>query len=350
MCPKTNHSNEFYTALPKVELHRHLEGSVRFDTLVEVGHSHGLKVMETSDLRPLVQVIEGEPNTFENFLSKFATLRLFYRSPDVIKRITREAIEDAAADNIRYLELRFTPVALSKVKNFPLSEVMDWVIEGAQKGERELGVKTRLIASVNRHESLGLAEEVIGLAIERKEKGIVGIDLAGSEATAMATPFIGLFREARESGLHITVHAGEWGGPDNVYEAISKFQTKRVGHGIRVMEDEKIIALAREQGTIFEVCITSNYQSGVTPVLSDHPLPRMLSAGLNVTLNSDDPSISQISLGDDYRQANEVLGIPLSVLRDQTIAAAKASFLPEDERVGLTQTLSEEYQQILPTH
>jgi len=350
MSTRTHRPIEFYTALPKVDLHRHLEGSVRLNTLLEVGRSHGLKLMEADNLGPLVQVGEDEPNTFENFLSKFTTLRLFYRSPQVIGRITREAIEDAAADNVRYLELRFTPVALSRVEDFPLHEVMDWVLEGVQRCETELDIKVGLIASVNRHESLDLAEEVVGLAIERKEKGIVGIDLAGSEATAKATPFLGLFKEAAESGMHITVHAGEWGGPENVYEAISKFQSKRIGHGVRVMEDRNVVALARERGTTFEVCITSNYQSGVVPVLNEHPFAKMLSSDLNATLNSDDPSISQIVLSGEVRLANENLGIPLAILRDQTLAAARAAFLPEDERTALVQSLTDEYLKILPNH
>ena len=346
------HSNhhlpaEFYSSLPKVDLHRHLEGSVRLDTLVEVGRSHGIDLAEASNLRQLVQVDEGQPYTFENFLSKFATLRLFYRSPEMIQRITREAVEDAAADNIRYLELRFTPVALSKQQHFPLQDVMDWVVEGTQNCEREFGIKVGLIASVNRHESLDLAEEVVGLALEHKEKGIAGLDLAGSEATAKATPFISLFREARESGMKFTIHAGEWGGSDNVYEAISEFQSKRVGHGVRVLEDRKVVALARERGTTFEVCITSNFQSGVIPLDQEHPFAQMLSAGLNATLNSDDPSISQMVLSKDVRLANQDLGIPLTTLRDQTLAAARAAFLPENERYELVQKLTGEYQEIL---
>jgi adenosine deaminase len=345
---RTRRPIEFYTALPKVDLHRHLEGSVRLSTLTEVGRAHGLNMLETDNLRPLVQVGEDEPFTFENFLSKFATLRLFYRSPDVIGRITREAIEDAAVDNIRYLELRFTPVALSRAEDFPLAEVMDWVIEGAHQGEADQGVKTRLIASVNRHESVELAEEVIRLAVDRKDQGVVGVDLAGSEATAPAKPFLGLFTEAQKSGLQITIHAGEWAGSENVREAIKDFQTTRIGHGVRVMENRKVVALARERGTTFEVCITSNFQSGVVSDLLAHPFARMLSAGLNATLNTDDPSISQIVLSNEYRLANEDLGVPLAVLRDQTLAAARAAFLPDDERAELVQALEEEYRVSIP--
>ena len=135
-----------------------------------------------------------------------------------------------------------------------------------------------------------------------------------------------------------------------MYEAIAKFKTGRIGHGVRVMEDRKVVALARERGTVFEVCITSNYQSGVVPALSDHPFARMLTAGLNTTLNTDDPSISQIELSNEYRLANEDLGIPLSVLRDQSLAAAQAAFLPDDERAVLVQSLKDEYQKIVPQH
>ncbi len=126
-------SSEFYRSLPKVDLHRHLEGSLRFSTLRELARSQALDLPPTAELRSMVQIQAGEPLTFENFLSKFATLRLFYRSPEIITRITREAIADAAADNVLYLELRFTPVALSKAQGFSLAQVMDWVIDGTHQ-------------------------------------------------------------------------------------------------------------------------------------------------------------------------------------------------------------------------
>ena len=348
MRTRTRRPIEFYTALPKVELHRHLEGSLRLSTLIEVGREHGLNLAGTDHLRPLVQIGEDEPYTFENFLSKFTTLRLFYRSPEIIGRITREAIEDAAVDNIHYLELRFTPVALSRAEDFPLGEVMDWVINGAREGEESLGVKTRLIVSVNRHESVDLAARVIQLAVDRQSQGIVGVDLAGSEATAPADPFVGLFREARQAGLRVTIHAGEWAGAENVRQAIEDFEAQRVGHGVRVMEDPNIVSLARERGTVFEVCITSNYQSGVVSDLDEHPYPRMIDAGLNVTLNTDDPSISQIVLSNEYRLANEQIGIPLKKIRDQVFSAAQAAFIPQAERDELLNYLRAEYQKKIP--
>lgn len=175
-------TKSFYQSLPKVELHRHLEGSLRLSTLLELAETHKLDLPISNPhlLRGMVQVQKDDPFTFQNFLSKFETLRLFYLSPEVIQRITIEAIEDAAQDNVRYMELRFTPVALSKAKNYPLGEVIDWVIESVGKAEEQYGITTRLIASVNRHESLELAEKVTELAIDRMGNGIVGLDLAGS--------------------------------------------------------------------------------------------------------------------------------------------------------------------------
>ncbi|MBM3145468.1 MAG: adenosine deaminase [Chloroflexi bacterium] len=339
---KVSHPLTYYQALPKVELHRHLEGSVRVETLAEIGQDHGIHNTGPLVLGPMVQIGDDEPHTFENFLSKFAPLRLFYRSPEVIGRITREAIEDAARDNIRYLELRFSPVALSKAERFPLAQVIDWVIEGARLGEETYGVTTRLIASVNRHESTDLAEQVAWLAMDRKRKGIIGLDLAGNEAEYPARPFVGIFHEAQQEGLQITIHAGEWGGADNVVEAIEVFGAKRIGHGVRVMEDEAAITLARTTGTIFEVCLTSNYQSGVVPQRKRHPIVPMLDAGLNITLNTDDPSISKITLSEEYRQACEAQGLSLASLRERIIATAQATFLPEGEKKKLIAHLNQE--------
>lgn len=317
---------------------------MRLSTLMDIGRTHGITSVGTDYLRSLVQIMEDEPYTFENFLSKFKTLRDFFCSPEVVTRITYEAIEDAALDNIRYLELRFTPVALSNSEEFPLGEVIDWVIEAAKTGEKDNGVITRLIASVNRHESLELAEKVIQLAIDRKDAGVIGLDLAGSEANFPAAPFIGLFKEACESGMQTTIHAGEWGGALNVRQAIEEFGTRRIGHGVRVMEDPSVVDIARDHGTVFEVCITSNYQSGVVPVLKEHPLPKMVSSGLTTTLNTDDPSISQITLGYEYQQACEELGVPLSKLISQNMVSARASFLPDDERDALVESLEIELQ------
>jgi adenosine deaminase len=310
--------------------------------MLEVGRALGMDLPGTSQLRDLVQISPTEPFTFVNFLSKFQTLRLFYRSPEIIERITREAIADAAADNVRYLELRFTPVALGRAESFPLRDVIDWVIQASQAASGELGIKTRLIANVNRHESPELATQVARLAAERISDGLVGLDLAGNEADFSALLFTDVIKEACQAGLQITLHAGEWGGAQNVREAIDLFAADRIGHGVHVIDDQYTTALAREHGTPFEVCLTSNYQTGAVQSLPQHPAPQMIAAKLNVTLNTDDPSISQITLGNEYRVAVEDLKIPKEVLKERILAGAQAAFLPDGDKKKLIDSLKKD--------
>ena len=327
----------YYQAYPKVDLHRHLEGSLRMQTLFDISREHGITLPLSPDLMSLVQMQNNDKLNFTTFLSKFQLLRLFYRSAEVIRRVTREAIQDAAADGVQYLELRFTPVALARAQEFSLADVMDWVVESARQAAQEFGIMVRLIASVNRHESPALAEQVAGLALERREKGVVGLDLAGNEADFSAVPFAPIFRQAKAGGLFVTVHAGEWGPAYNVREALETLDADRIGHGVRVLEDPQVVELARQRQVPFEVCVTSNFQTGAVPSLAEHPLAKMLQAGLNVTLNTDDPSISRITLSDEYRLAVETLGLQKDgdVLSRLVLQAANAAFLPEAERSQL---------------
>ena len=338
---------DFFKKLPKVELHRHLEGSLRVPTMMEIVRAHDLDVKNTGYLRPLVQVEHDEPYTFENFLAKFGTLRLFYKSPEIIKRITREAVEDAALDNVRYMELRFTPVALSRAEGFPMAQVVDWVIESVREASAQFGVLVRLIASINRHESLAQAKKVLEIALERKDKGIVGIDLAGNEAEFPAEPFGELFSLAKELGLRLTIHAGEWGGAENVKQAIEVFGAERIGHGIRVIEDPNVVAIAREHGTVFEVCVTSNHHSGAVDTLPAHPIKQMMDQGLKVTINTDDPSISRIDLSNEYQTVSALFGISISGLEKRVLAAAEAAFLSPEIRRRLADKISQEFKSVL---
>ena len=341
-------SREFYKSLPKVELHRHLEGSLRLSTMLDIARKYKLDLPYDDELKfsSLVQVVNSDKLNFQNFLSKFATLRKFYQSPEAIRRIARETIIDAAADNIRYLELRFTPVALTRIKDFPMSEAIDWVIEEVMEASKEFGVMAQLIASVNRHESVKLAEEVMRLAVDRIGKGVVGMDLAGSEAEYPGEEFQPVFNQANESGLKVTIHAGEWGGPEIIKMAIETLSAERIGHGVRVMEDARVIDLAKERKIAFEVCPTSNYQSGVITSLKKHPLPEMIFSGLICTLNTDDPGISRIELSDEFQISCEFLGVSKNGLSLLIQNAVNASFLPEKDKKRLAENIGNELSEI----
>jgi len=334
----------YYTRLPKVDLHRHLEGSLRVQSLAEIARTHGITLPLRPSLKALVQMQPDDLFTFTSFLSKFQTLRMFYLSAQIISQLTFEVVQDAAIDRVRYLELRFTPVALSRLKNFRLADVMDWVCVSAWQASQANGITTRLIASVNRHEDPELARQVVDLAISRKSNGIVGMDLAGNEAEYSAEPFREILKKAKDNGLSLSVHAGEWGGAENVRHAIEELGADRIAHGVRVLEDERVTALARERGIVFEVCPTSNYHTGIFSDIKQHTLKRMLEAGLKVTINTDDPGISNITLSNEYEIACTKVGLSHQELLQTIFTAVEASFQSPEEKKILLERLKKEIQ------
>ncbi len=336
--------------LPKIDLHRHLEGSLRFQTLLELAQEALSNSHQWSEetLRSYVQFAEQEPS-YAAFLEKFIVLRRFYLSPEIIQRFVQEAIADAAADNIRYLELRFSPQALANLKGFDLTEVTDWVIAATKETSQRYGIKVGLLICLLRHETIELAEKVANIAADRVGKGILGIDLTGNEAEFPGQPFAGIFREAKEAGLRITIHAGEGSGAEAVREAIENLGAERIGHGVRVLEDESIAKLVVEKQTPLELCITSNLQTGVIPNIEIHPLPQLLEDGLNVTLNSDDPGVSDMALTDDYYLAAHQLGLSIKTLSKMVLKSANAAFLPAAEKQELLALLQQDLPISVPT-
>jgi len=324
-------------AWPKIELHRHLEGSIRLSTLLDIAREFDLPLPATDAerLRPLVQMTEDDEPTCSAFLSKFDTLRQFYRSPDVVRRITREAIEDAARDNVTYMELRFTPAALARQNGHDYETIIGVVSDAARHAQAAHGVTVRLIVSVNRHESVDVARAVIQAVLALRLREVVAVDLAGKEIGYSVRPFEALFRRAREAGLRVTVHAGEWDGPHNVREAVVRTGAERIGHGVRTAEDPDVIRLVRERGVTLEVCPTSNLHSGVVDSLAAHPLGELARHGVLTTINTDDPALSNIALTDELMVAHVGLGLSLDAIRQNVLNAARAAFLPDGERAAL---------------
>lgn len=321
--------------LPKIDLHRHLEGSLRLSTLSEIAHQHGVDLPSLSleELRPFVQVVD-EPPDFHSFLAKFKLLRRFYSSREAVMRIAYEAVADAAADNIRYLELRFNPVAQALNQGFGFEEVVDWVIEATQQAQAQYAIQVRLIIQIGRHEPQ-YARQLAEIAVDRQQSGLVGLDLAGDEINYPVTEFIDVFRWAKTQGLHITVHAAEAGPAGNIREAIEKLEADRIGHGVRAREDLSIVDLLRKHRVTLEMCPTSNLQTGIIPKLSQHPLYAFHQIGIPVTINTDDPSISNITLTDEYEVAVRGANVPFRILPEMILNAAQSAFLPDGERARL---------------
>ncbi len=321
-------------ALPKIELHRHLEGSLRLDTMIDIAQEHGMEMPEydSETLRPFVQMMPGEPRNMQHFMGKFLTLRQYYRSLAVVERITREAIIDAALDNIKYLELRFTPPALCNLTQASYEEVIALVCETAAKTSAEYDIDTRLIVSMNRHEAVEIGERVLEAALPFRNQGVVAVDLAGREPGFSANPFRDIFVRAKAQGLGVTIHAGEWDGPQSVWDAVGNLAADRVGHGIRSVEDLGIIHVLMERGTVLEVCPSSNVDSGVVNDMKAHPLQQLARMDVITTINTDDPLISNITLSEEIHRVMTHMGLTLDEVKSQILNAARAAFLPEAER------------------
>jgi adenosine deaminase len=329
--------------MPKIELHRHLEGSLRLETLLSIAVEYDITLPSFSveGLRPHVQVTPQEERSWERFLSKFGVLRQFYRSDTVIKRVTHEVIADAAADNIKYMELRFTPQALNNIVGETFPQVVEWVCDATKEAAAQHNIRVSLILSMNRHESLEIGEQVLEAALEFANSGVVGVDLAGREADYPARPFLPLFERAKASGLGVTIHAGEWSGADSVRDAVEILHTDRIGHGIRAIEDKGLIDRLVEVGTVLEVCPTSNIDSGVVRNLSIHPLTELYRSGVKTTINTDDPLVSDITLSDEIENVITMTPLTLDDVKQQMLTAARAAFLPSDEREALAAQFQE---------
>lgn len=320
--------------LPKIDLHRHLEGSLRIQTLTEIAREHNIELpsYDVEQLRPYVQMLDDPPD-YRRFLGKFRLLRNFYTSKEAVQRITQEAILDAAGDNIRYLELRFNPVALARAQNFLLDEVVLWVIEATERMQAQ--TRTCLILQIGRDEPLSVAHEIVELAIAHLGPIVRGIDLAGNEVNYPPDRFVEPFRRAREAGLGITVHAGEWAGAASVLSAVTDLGAQRIGHGIRAVENSEVIGVLYEQRIALEICPTSNLQTGAVRGLTQHPLADLFNLRLRVTLNTDDPSISATTLSEEYLVSVQDIGLPQRLIYRMLRHSVDAAFLPEEERAAM---------------
>ncbi len=310
-----------------IDLHRHLEGSVRFETLVELAREVKLG-LSRAELRRRTSM-KGEKPGFLRFMSKFQLYRGLYPSRDWIERVAFEAAEDARKEGVAYLELRFSPTHFGRRMNAPGEDVAEWVARGA----RRAGIELSFIATFGR--DFGVKGNEPTTRAVPGTSLFSGLDLAGTESVP-AAPFIPLFRKLK---LPATIHAGEAQGARNVREAMDRFGAKRIGHGVRILGDRELVRRAAREGIVFETCPTSELQTGAARAGARHPVVRMKDAGLNITINTDDPSVCGTTLTAEWKAAKR-MGFTDADLRRALRAAAMAAFVPESRRRKLLAPLS----------
>jgi adenosine deaminase len=322
--------------LPLVDLHRHLDGNVRLETVLAIGREHGVRLPADSveGLRPYGQV-QGTAPSLMDFIAKFELLKLAFVDAEAIARIAEENIEDAFREGIAYIELRLSPAFMGEGYGLDPTAVLRACCRGVRAGTARYPVRAQLIGIMSRHLGEETCWRELEAAIACMGEGVVGIDLAGDEANFPGARFVAHFRRAREAGLRVTVHAGEAAGPESVRQAIEELGAERIGHGVHAIEDPALLDLIAARGVAIESCPTSNLQTSTVPGYAAHPLPQFLRRGLCVTLASDDPGISAIDLPYEYRVARDELGLSAAELRQLQLNGVQAAFLGDAERQAL---------------
>lgn len=246
---------------PLVELHRHLDGNVRLETVLELGRRHrvDLPAWTIEGLRPYVQIVGREPSLMD-FIAKFEMLRRVMVDYDAVRRIVRENLEDAVREEIDYIELRFSPAFMAEYHKLDPLGVTEAACE-ALAAAGDLPVKAKLIVIISRHYGPESGWIELDCALRYRNQGIVALDLAGDEARFPGDLFVDHFRKAREAGLRVLAHAGEAAGAESVRQAVLGLEAERIGHGIRAIEDPEVIELVLDRGIPLEVCPTSNVQT-----------------------------------------------------------------------------------------
>jgi adenosine deaminase len=321
---------------PLVELHRHLDGNVRIETVIDLCRRHGLELpaWTVEELRPHVQILEREPSLV-HFIAKFELLRRAMVDYDAARRIVRENLEDAAREGIDYIELRFSPYFMAETHGLDPFGVVDAVCDGLEEGLAALPVQAKLIGIIARNYGPEIGKIELAAAIRGRERGVVALDLAGDEAHYPGELFVRHFQEAREAGLRTLAHAGEAAGAESVRQAVLGLGAERIGHGIRAIEDPAVLDLLAERSIPLEVCPTSNLHTSTVRDYRSHPLPALLRRRIRCTLNTDDPSISGLDLAHEYRVASEELGLSAAEIRRMQETAVEAAFLTPEERAEL---------------
>jgi adenosine deaminase len=320
--------------LPKAELHCHLDGSVRPSTLLELGRDHQVP-MPADDVDALREfMVVRDAQNLEDYLTRFDITLSVMQTAESLERIAYELAEDAAAEGVRYIEMRYSPV-LNTRHDLTLGDTVEAALRGVERAQRDHGIVSRLIICALRNLSPGISMELARLAVDYRGRGVVGFDLAGGERGHPASEHARAFEHAREHGLSCTCHAGEGAGAHSVREAVYACGAQRIGHATRLIEDAALTEDLNERHVALEICLTSNVQTHAAESYEAHPFRRYFDAGMNVVLNTDNRLMSGTTLTDEYIHAAERLDFSFDELCAVALNGFESAFLSDDERALL---------------
>ena len=339
-------SRELLLRLPKAELHCHLDGSVRPQTLVELAAERDvtLPAHDAAELEEYMVVRHAD--NLEDYLARFTVTLSVMQDAESLERIARELVIDAARDGVRYIEIRYSPV-LNTQEGLSLDEAVEAPLRGIAAGTFESGTIGRVIVCALRHLEPDVSSELARLAVAYKHPGVVGFDLAGGERGHPASRHSEAFAYARSHDLAVTVHAGEGDGADSVREAVHVCGANRIGHATRLFEDPALAQYVNDRRIALEICLTSNVQTRAAQSYATHPLRQYYDHGQNVVLNTDNRLMSGVTLTDEYAHAASSLGFSFAELAAIARNGFASAFLSWQERRALLDTFDRELPALL---
>jgi len=321
--------------LPLCELHRHLDGSIRLETILELADQHGIKLPsnDVAGLAPYVHIDESAPGLMA-FIDRFEHMTAVLVDADACRRVAYENVEDAKREGIDYIELRYSPWFMAETHAMDPAEVMEACADGIRTAERDTGVRANIIGILSRTYGAETCMKELDAILAHRDH-IVAVDLAGDEARFPAHLFKEHFKRVRDAGLHVTIHAGEADGPRSVWSAIRDLGSERIGHGFRASEDPALVDYLAEKGIGLESCPTSNLHISAVENYASHPIKQLADHGVKFCLNTDDPGISAIDIAHEYNIAAPAVGLTDEQVLQSQRDALDMAFLSKAEKSDL---------------
>ncbi len=321
--------------IPLVDLHRHLDGNVRVETIWKLGHHHGIALPANSieTLAPLVQ-IQGKESDLVGFLAKLDWMVKVLADLDAVKLVAYENVADAAISGLDYAELRFSPYYMAMTHKLSIEGVVEAVADGIQSGLNEYDIDVNLIGIMSRSFGAEACQQELNALLAHKDK-LVGVDLAGDELGFPGVLFKDHFEQVRDADLAVTVHAGEADGANSIWQAITELGAVRIGHGVKAVHDPKLMDYLAEHRIGIESCPTSNLHTSTVESYPEHPVKDFLNHGVLINLNTDDPGVSNITIAHEYQVADTEIGLSKDQLKQLQINGVEMAFLSDSERKAL---------------
>jgi adenosine deaminase len=337
---------DFVTLMPKVDLHCHLDGGLRPETVLDIAKSEDipLPARDREGILPYLQAGD-RCSDLKEYLCRFELPVRCLQSREAQRRAAFEVVEDAVKNNVKYLEVRFAPELFTR-RGLSTVDVTRNVLEGLKKGESETGTVARAILVCMRHHTEQQNDRVIDAAARFLGKGVVGVDLAGDEAGFPPQLFHKVFARARQFDIPVTIHAGEAGGAENVLEAIKNLGALRIGHGIHIQENRSILEYVARKEIPLELCLTSNVQTRAAASLESHPVRTFFDEGLKVTINTDNPTVSRTDMTREFRLLHECFHFTRQEMHQVVINSVRAAFLENRQKAALLKNMEDAFRWI----